>query len=88
MSYRVNDSNQLMTQTVSRKAESIQLMAQPAFQEIDSESTHDSSGCLGIDSDRLMIQATFLAIDSESTHDSRESQGIDSNRLITQVKNI
>ena len=44
-------SNQLITQTVYRKVESIQLMTQTPFQEIDSESNHDSSESPGIDSD-------------------------------------
>ena len=68
-----------MTQTVSWRVESIQLMIQAAFQGIDSESTHDSSGSPDIDSDRLMAQAAFQGFDSESTHDSSGSPGIDSN---------
>ena len=77
-----------MAQAVSQEAESIQLMNQTAFQGIDSESTHDSSGSPGIDADRLVTQATFQGIDSESTHSSGRSPGIDSNRLMTQAKNI
>ena len=71
---------------VSRKAELIQLMTQVAFREIDSESTHNSSGCPGIDLDRLMTQATFQGINSESTPDSSGSPNIDSNRLMTLAK--
>ena len=65
---------------------SIQLMTQTAFQEIDSESNHDSSESPGIDSDRLMTRVTFQGIDSESAHYSSGSLGIDSNRLMTQAK--
>ena len=68
------------------KVESIQLMTQTPFQEIDSESNHDSSESPGIDSDRLMTRVTFQGIDLESAHYSSESLGIDSNRLMTQAK--
>ena len=57
MSSREIDSNQLMIQAVCRRFESIQLMIKTAFQGIDSESTHDSSGSPDIDSNRLMSQA-------------------------------
>ena len=77
-----------MAQAVCLKVKSIQLMTKAAFQGIESESTHGTSGSPGIDSDRLMIQAAFRGIDSESAHDSRGSQDIDSNRLISQAKHI
>ena len=55
-------------------------MIQVIFQGIDSESTHNSSGSPGIDSDRLMALTALKEIDSESTHDSSRSPGVDSNR--------
>ena len=88
MSSRKIHLNQLMTQAMSRRVESIQPITQVAFQGIDPESTHDSGGSPGIDSDRLMTQAAIQGTDSESTHDSSRSPGIDSNRLMTQAKNI
>ena len=54
-----------MTQAVSRKVESLQLMTLVAFQGINSESTHDSMGSTGFDSDQLMTQVDFQGIDSE-----------------------
>ena len=63
-------------------------MIQVIFQGIDSESTHNSSGSPGIDSDRLKTQVAFRGMDSESTHDSCGPPGIDSNRLMTLAKDI
>ena len=57
MSGQEIDSNQIMAQEVSQRVQSIQLMAQVAFQGIDLEATHDWSWSPGIDSDRLMTQA-------------------------------
>ena len=49
---------------VFRRVESIQLMTQLTFQVINSESTPDSSGSPGIDSDRFMTQAASIGINS------------------------
>ena len=71
-----------MTQKLSRRIESIQLMTQAAFQGIDSELAHesDSSGSPCIDSYQLMTQAAFQEIDPESSHGLSGSPGlIDSN---------
>ena len=62
-------------------------MIQAAYQGIQSESTHDSTGSSAIHSDRLMNQAAFQGIDSESTHDLSISPDIGSNGLMIQVKN-
>ena len=86
MSPREIDSNQLMTQAVSRRIESIQLMTQAASQGIDSESNHSSSGSPGNNSHRFMTQAAFQGINSESTHDSSGSPGTDSDRLMIKRK--
>ena len=88
MTPQEKDPNQLMTQAVSQRVESIQFITQVAFQGINSESTHHSSRSPGIDSDRLITQVAFQGIDSEPTHDSSGSPRIDSNRLVTQRKNV
>ena len=76
------DSNQLITQAVSRKLESIQLMTQLAFQELTQNQLMAQLDSSGIDSDWLMTQRAspfFIqinswlkqkAFDSKSTHDS------------------
>ena len=68
------DSNQLMTQAVSRRLESIQLMTQATFQELTQNQLMTQVDSPGIDSDWLMTQSA--------------SPFFDSNQLMTQAKNI
>ena len=85
ISSREIDSNQLKTQSVFWKVESIQLMTQVAFQGIDYESVHNSCRSQGTDSDQLMTQASSQIIYSESTHDSSEKHLILS-QLVIQLR--
>ena len=74
------DSNQLMTQAVTRRLESIQLMTQAAFRELTQNQLVTQVDFPGIDSDWLMTSSPFSiqinswlkqkAFDAESTHDS------------------
>ena len=83
-SFREIDSNRHMTQAVSQKVGSIQVMIQADFQGINSESTHDSSGSpVLIRMDSWLKRLARELNQNQLT--SSGSPGIDSNRLMTHL---